>query len=336
MPKNPNIKKVLVLGSGPIVIGQAAEFDYAGTQACRALKEYRAAEPGQRGTGHRHGAARLHPAHLGGPDRAEPGHEPPRAGHTGQVRRAASGHQPRVHPQGGGPPGLQGRHGGHRPALRHQRRGGERGGRGGLRRAHRLSGHCPPGLHPGRHRRRHRLRRALPPGDRRPGHPPLPCGPGAHRAVHLRLEGDRVRGHAGLGGQCHPDLLHGERGPGGRPHRRLHRGGPHPDPGQPGVPDAPQGLAGHHLRPGDRGRVQRAAGPEPRLLRVRGHRGQPPGVPLLRPGLQGHGLPHRQGGGQDRPGLHPGRDPQRGDRQDHRLLRAHPGLLRIKDPPPAL
>lgn len=39
MPKDPNIKKVLMLGSGPIVIGQAAEFDYAGTQACRALKE---------------------------------------------------------------------------------------------------------------------------------------------------------------------------------------------------------------------------------------------------------------------------------------------------------
>ena len=39
MPKNPEIKKVLVLGSGPIVIGQAAEVDYAGTQACRSLKE---------------------------------------------------------------------------------------------------------------------------------------------------------------------------------------------------------------------------------------------------------------------------------------------------------
>ncbi len=39
MPKNPDIKKVLMLGSGPIVIGQAAEFDYAGTQACRSLKE---------------------------------------------------------------------------------------------------------------------------------------------------------------------------------------------------------------------------------------------------------------------------------------------------------
>ena len=39
MPLRSDLKKVLVIGSGPIVIGQAAEFDYAGTQACRALKE---------------------------------------------------------------------------------------------------------------------------------------------------------------------------------------------------------------------------------------------------------------------------------------------------------
>lgn len=39
MPKKQHIKKVLVIGSGPIVIGQAAEFDYAGTQACRSMKE---------------------------------------------------------------------------------------------------------------------------------------------------------------------------------------------------------------------------------------------------------------------------------------------------------
>ena len=39
MPLRQDIKKVLVIGSGPIIIGQAAEFDYAGTQACRALKE---------------------------------------------------------------------------------------------------------------------------------------------------------------------------------------------------------------------------------------------------------------------------------------------------------
>ena len=41
MPRDNSIKIVLVIGSGPIVIGQAAEFDYAGTQACRSLKEER-------------------------------------------------------------------------------------------------------------------------------------------------------------------------------------------------------------------------------------------------------------------------------------------------------
>ena len=39
MPKDTSIQKVMVVGSGPIIIGQAAEFDYAGTQACRALRE---------------------------------------------------------------------------------------------------------------------------------------------------------------------------------------------------------------------------------------------------------------------------------------------------------
>jgi len=39
MPLNKEIKKVLVIGSGPIIIGQAAEFDYSGTQACKHLKK---------------------------------------------------------------------------------------------------------------------------------------------------------------------------------------------------------------------------------------------------------------------------------------------------------
>lgn len=39
MPKREDIKRILVIGSGPIVIGQACEFDYSGTQACRVLKE---------------------------------------------------------------------------------------------------------------------------------------------------------------------------------------------------------------------------------------------------------------------------------------------------------
>ena len=39
MPKRKDIKKILVVGAGPIVIGQACEFDYSGTQACKALKD---------------------------------------------------------------------------------------------------------------------------------------------------------------------------------------------------------------------------------------------------------------------------------------------------------
>ena len=39
MPKRTDIKKIMIIGSGPIVIGQACEFDYSGTQACKALRE---------------------------------------------------------------------------------------------------------------------------------------------------------------------------------------------------------------------------------------------------------------------------------------------------------
>ena len=39
MPRDPNIKKVLLIGSGPIMIGQAAEFDFSGSQACQSLRE---------------------------------------------------------------------------------------------------------------------------------------------------------------------------------------------------------------------------------------------------------------------------------------------------------
>ena len=39
MPKNIDLHKIMIIGSGPIIIGQAAEFDYSGTQACKAIKE---------------------------------------------------------------------------------------------------------------------------------------------------------------------------------------------------------------------------------------------------------------------------------------------------------
>ena len=41
MPKRTDIKKIMIIGSGPIVIGQACEFDYSGTQACKALAQRR-------------------------------------------------------------------------------------------------------------------------------------------------------------------------------------------------------------------------------------------------------------------------------------------------------
>ena len=99
MPKRTDIKSILIIGAGPIVIGQACEFDYSGTQACKALKEegYRVIlvnsnpatimtdpeladatyvepiTPGGRRQDHRQGAARRAAADHGRPDRAEHG-----------------------------------------------------------------------------------------------------------------------------------------------------------------------------------------------------------------------------------------------------------------------
>ena len=84
---------------------------------------------------------------------------------------------------------------------------------------------------------------------------------GAGRKEHQGLQGDRVRGHAGRQRYRHHRLQHGEHRPGGRPHRRLHRGGPQPDPDQQGVSDAPRQRPEDHPRPEDRGRLQRAVRP---------------------------------------------------------------------------
>ena len=110
--KSRHPKKVMVIGSGPIVIGQAAEFDYAGTQACRALKEeglevvlvnsnpatimtdkrhggqdlHRAADPGRRQTDHRKGAAGQPAVHPGRADRADSVHAAGQGGLSGAAR----------------------------------------------------------------------------------------------------------------------------------------------------------------------------------------------------------------------------------------------------------
>ena len=70
MPKRTDLTTILLIGSGPIVIGQGAEFDYSGTQAVRALKEegYRV-DPGQLESGHDHDRPR-----AGRPDLHRAGH----------------------------------------------------------------------------------------------------------------------------------------------------------------------------------------------------------------------------------------------------------------------
>ena len=115
MPKRDDIKSVLLIGSGPIVIGQACEFDYSGTQAVRALKEEgfrvvlvnsqpghhhdrpragrphlrRAADGGVRREDHRPRAPRRPAAHPGRADRAQPDHRAGQGRRAGQVRRQA-------------------------------------------------------------------------------------------------------------------------------------------------------------------------------------------------------------------------------------------------------
>ena len=66
MPRRPDLRSVLVIGSGPIVIGQACEFDYSGTQACRVLRE-----EGLRHTRHPAFCVQYHPEASPGPHDAD-------------------------------------------------------------------------------------------------------------------------------------------------------------------------------------------------------------------------------------------------------------------------
>ena len=223
MPKNPNIKKVLVLGSGPIVIGQAAEFDYAGTQACRALKE----------EGMEVVLVNSNPATIM-TDKDIADHVYIEPLNIPSVTQVIEKERPdSILPTLGGQTGLN-----LAMALYED---------GTLEKyGVKLLGTSPDSIRKAEDRQGFKdcmesigqpcvtsevvesvedavafaekigypvivrpaytlggtgggiaYDRGLPGGDLRPGHPPLPGGPGAHRAVHLRLEGDRVRGHAG-------------------------------------------------------------------------------------------------------------------------------------------
>ena len=141
MPRRDDIHKILILGSGPIVIGQAAEFDYSGVQACKVLREegyrgrarqlqprddhdrprvrrrdlHRAAAAGSGRAGDRARAPRRAARHARRPDRAEPVKGAARRRHAAALRRRADRRQlrrdrlrrgPRPVPRGDGPGGA--------------------------------------------------------------------------------------------------------------------------------------------------------------------------------------------------------------------------------------
>ena len=196
MPKRTDIKKILIIGSGPIIISQACEFDYSGTQACKALQGrrlrggadqlqprhhhdrpgdgrphlHRAHHPGDGLPGHRAGAPRCPAPHPGRPDRPQLRHCRGRHRHPGELRGGDDRGQPRGHQKGRRPGTLPGRHGQHQPPGAQERHRPHPGGGRGRGPGDRLSRHRAPQLHPGRHRRRHRLQ---------PGGPASSCPPRA-------------------------------------------------------------------------------------------------------------------------------------------------------------
>ena len=296
MPKRDDIQSVLVIGSGPIVIGQACEFDYSGTQACRVLRE----------EGVRVILVNSNPATImTDPDFADATYiepitwqvietiiakERPDAilptlggqtalnaaidlhnhGILDEVRRRADRRELRGDQQGRGPPDLQ------------AARAGCRGGcRGIPHRAHHGRGASPPprssatrsssarrftmgGLGSG-----FAYDEARPPPHRRRRPARLAHARGAARGVDPRVEGVRARADARHRRQHGRRLLDRERRPGRRAHRRLdhRRAGAHAD--RPRVPEAPRHRHRHHPRRRRRHRrlqhpVRRRPGRRPR------------------------------------------------------------------------
>ena len=255
MPRRTDLKKILLIGSGPIVIGQACEFDYTGTQACKALREEGYdGRPGQLQPGHHHdrpgdGRPHLHRAdHLGSrrQDHRDANGPTPccrrSAARPASTRRwtctsTASSTSSSVEMIGANAEvidkaedrekfkqamikiGLDVPKSGVARTLA-EAQDDPRAGRPAVRAAAQL--------HAGRHRRRHRLQpRGVQRADR-PRPRPQPRRRGADRGVGHRLEGVRAGGDARPGRQRRHRLLDRELRPDGRPHRRLASPSPRP------------------------------------------------------------------------------------------------------------
>ena len=262
MPKRADLEKILIIGSGPIVIGQACEFDYSGTQAAKALRR----------EGYQVVLVNSNPATImTDPELADRAYIEPLVPSVMATSSSASGPMPCCprsggqtglnlavslaeegvlekygveligaklddHPARRGPAAVPGGHGPGRAGQSHaaawlgRGRGPPAGGGAGVPRHH------PPVLHPGRQRRRHRpdARRVGQTGRARPAQSPVGADPG--RGIGHRLERIRAGGHARPRRQLRRRLLHREPRPDGHPHRRQHHRGPGADADRQGVP----------------------------------------------------------------------------------------------------
>ena len=290
MPKRTDLQKILIIGSGPIVIGQACEFDYSGTQACKALREEGfevvlvnsnpatiMTDPEMADRTYiepltpefvakiieRERPDALLPT-LGGQTGAEPGDGAGRGRRPRALRRRADRRQARRDQEGRGPRALQAGHGADRPRAAQARRLRAARSRRRSRSCAARIGFPPiirPSLHPGRHRR---LASPTTPrsceGVGQAGACSMSPGPaGADRGVGHRLEGVRARGDARRRRQRRHHLLDRELRPDGRAHRRLDHRGARPDADRQGVPaDARRRPRDH---PRDRRRDRRLQHP---------------------------------------------------------------------------
>ena len=365
MPKRTDISTILIIGAGPIIIGQACEFDYSGTQACKTL----------RAEGYRIVLINSNPATImTDPDMADRTYIEPitpeivekiiakeryaipggfallptmggqtalncalslaQDGRARALRRRDDRRHRRGDRQGRGPRALPRGDDAHRPqdaALASGEdavAGADRGGR------HRLARDHPPELHHGRHRRGHRLHKKRIDRDRRARHRRFADRRGPDRGERARLERVRDGGGARQAGQLHHHLLDREHRPDGRPYRRFDHRRPGADADRQGIPDHARRLDRGPAR--DRGRdrrLERAVRGQSGRRAHGGDRNEPARLALLGFGLEGDRVSDRQGRGQARGRLHARRDRQRHHRRrDAGVLRADDRLHRHQNP----
>ena len=367
MPRRTDLKRVLVIGSGPIVIGQACEFDYSGSQACKALR----AEGLEVVLVNSNPATIMTDPELADRTYVEPltpdfleaiiERERPDAilptvgGQTAlnlavDLANAGILEKYNVKLIGASIEAIKIAEDRQlfKDAMRgdRPRRAAERArpepARSGRPRAHaRLPARHPPVVHARRRRRRHRLQHRGVPRARRARARAEPGPRGAHRGIGDRLEGIRARGDARRRRQLRRHLLDREHRSDGRPHRRQHHGGADPHAQRQGISADARCRAAHH--PQGRRRDRRVEHPVRRQPGERPdgrHRDEPARVALVGARVEGDRLSDREDRRQARARLSPRRDPERHHarhaglvRADHRLRRRQDSALELREVP---